>query len=168
MPNTIARYVAHRAELLARVVLTRRKDIHILALGEKANVGIDLIAHIMTPNPGLPANPYFGVQVEGTANALEDRKAVNRMASQVVRETTTRPFLLAPIILMIFSTEGDRGYWGWVMDPIVNGGNSPSLHRVARMEMVELSNESLDDLFSRGISWFEAIGNVLLGDKEKK
>lgn len=168
MSNSIAEFVGQRAELLAKVVLTRRKDIHILDLGEKADVGINLIAQIMTPIVGLPANPYFGVQVKGTANPLDDNKAANRMANHVVRDMTARAFLLTPIILMIFSMEGDQGYWGWVMEPFVDGPNNPSLHRTARMEMTEISNESLDDLCSKVISWFETMGNVLLRNKEKK
>ena len=32
--------------------------------------------------------------------------------------------------------------------------------------MTEVSNESLDDLFSRVISWFEAMGKVFIKDKQ--
>jgi hypothetical protein len=168
MPKSITAFVGQRAELLAQVVLTRRKDIHILALGEKADVGIDLIAHTMTPIPGLQANPYFGVEVKGTASRLEDKNAANRMANQVVRNMTAKAFILAPIILMIFSMEGDRGYWGWVMEPFVDGVNSPALRRPARMQMTKISNETLDGLVSRVVSWFEAMGEILLRDDEKK
>ena len=168
MPNSIAEFVAQRAELLAQVVLTRRKDVHILALGEKADVGIDLIAHTMTPISGLPVNPYFGVRVTGTAHPLDDKKAANRIANQIIRERTARAFILAPIVLMIFSMEGDRGYWGWVMEPLVDGPENPSLHRTTRVEMKEISSGSLDELFSAVISWFEAMGNVLLKEKTKK
>jgi hypothetical protein len=168
MPKTIAAFVGQRAELLAQVVLTRRKDVHILALGEKADVGIDLIAHTMTPIPGLQANPYFGVQIKGTAKPLDDKNAANRMANLVVRSTTANAFILAPIILMIFSMEGDQGYWGWVMEPFVDGSNSPTLHRPVRMQMTEISSETLDDLVSRVISWFDAMGKILLRDEEKK
>ena len=168
MPNTIAEFVAQRAALLAQVVLTRRKDIHVLALGEKADVGIDFIAHIMTPITGMPVNPYFGVQVKGTASPLDEVKSANRIANNAVREMTSRAFLFAPLVLMLFSMEEDRGYWGWLMKPQVNGPNSPSLHRVTRMEMTEISNDSLDDLFSTVISWFEALGKVFLREEAKK
>jgi hypothetical protein len=167
MSNSVAEFVSQRAELLARVVLTRREDIRILMLDDKRDVGIDLIAHIMTANPGLPTNPYFGVQVKGTANPLDDKRAANRLANQLVRNFTAKAFILAPIILMIFSMEADRGYWGWIMEPLVDGPKSPSLHRAEKMEMTEINNESLDDLFSRVTSWFEAMGKVLVRHKDK-
>jgi hypothetical protein len=166
--DTVTHYTAQRAELLANLVLTRRKDVRILSLGDKDDVGIDLIAHLMTPIAGLTANPYFGVQVKGTSRPLEDERAANRLANQAVRGMTARAFILAPIVLMAFSMEGDKGYWGWVMEPLVNGPNRPSLARAERMDMKEINNRSLDGLFESVTSWFEAMEKVLLCNKQEK
>ncbi len=132
-----------------------------MVLDEKADVGIDLFVRIMKPTSDLHITPSFGVQVHGRANRVDDKKAVNRTAAQAVREVHAKGFILAPIILMVFSMEGDRGYWSWVMEPSVHGENSPSLHRAERMEMTEISDESLDELFSRVIFWFEAMAGIL-------
>src|SRR5947209_19865728 len=143
MTNSVADYVGQRAELLARLVLTRRKDVRVFPLGDESDVGLDFIAHTTTPISGLPANPYFGVQVKGTANALDDERTANRLANQFVRDVPAKAFILAPIVLMVFSMEDDRGYWGWVMEPFVERPNTPSLRRTSRVVMTQFSPESL-------------------------
>lgn len=166
MSDTIQQYVEHRAELLANLVLTRKKNVHVLSLGEKADLGIDLIARIMKPISNLPANPYFGVQVKGTSSVLDDEHAANRFASQAVRAMTARAFILAPVVLMVFSMEGDRGYWGWVMQPFVGGSNSPALTYKSRPDMMIIDNKSIENLFSAVSEWFEAMGQVLQQNRE--
>ena len=108
MTDSVADYVGQRAELLARLVLTRRKDVRVFPLGDESDVGLDFIAHTTTPISGLPANPYFGVQVKGTANALDDERTANRLANQFVRDVPAKAFILAPIVLMVFSMAGLR------------------------------------------------------------
>lgn len=122
----------------------------------------------MEPITELPVNPYFGIQVKGTANPLEDEKAANRLATQVARGMPARAFILAPIVLMVFSMAGDRGYWGWVMEPSTEGSNAPSLTRTERIHMTEINDDSLDELFSRITTWFEAMGEVLIRHHAKK
>ena len=166
--ETIQHYTGQRAELLAHLVLTRRKDIQILSLGEKEGVGTDLITHIMKPIAGTNVNPYFGVQLKGTSNPLADVRAANRYANHSCREQMASGFILAPIVLMLFSMEGDKGYWGWVMEPFVDEQKSPSLQRALRLDMKEINNKSLDLLFSKVYSWFEAMVGVVLKTKEEK
>jgi hypothetical protein len=161
MTTSIDQFVSQRAMLLARVVLTRRPDVHVLTLGDREDVDIDLMARIKTPIPDLPVIPYFGVVVKGTADPLVDKKAANRMANHV-RPMPARAFFLAPIVLMCFSMERDRGYWAWVMEPSVDGPDGPSLEYRERLEMLEINGRSLDELLSRVFSWFEAMGKVLL------
>jgi|GEM_PF-3452296 len=165
---TVADYVAKRADLLAQVVLTRRKDVRVLPLGDKDDVGIDFFVHLMEPIAGLPVNPYFGIQVKGTSSPLEDEKAANRFATQVARGMAAQAFILAPIVLMVFSMAGDRGYWGWIMEPSTEGPNDPSLTRTERIHMTEIDDDSLEELFSRITAWFETMGEVLLRHQTKK
>lgn len=167
MTDTVQLYTDRRAALLAEVVLTRRKDVQVIPLGEKADVGIDFIVQITTPISGHPGNPSFGVRFHGTSKPLNDERAANRLANQVA-ETPARTPLLAPIVLMVFSMEDDRGYWGWLMEPVGIGSSGPSLQSVLRMEMREINNESLEDLFSQVISWFEAASKFLLRQKGDK
>ena len=103
MIDTVQHYTDQRAELLAHLVLISRKDIQLLDLGEKTNVGIDLIAHIMTPIQGTDVNPYFGVHVMGTSNPLADQRAANRFTHSH-RDQLASVFMLMPIVFMLFST----------------------------------------------------------------
>lgn len=162
MTDTVARYTGQRAEVLANLVLTRRKDVRILTLKDQDDAGIDLIAQLLTPAPNLPASPYFGVRVKGTSNPLDDERAANRFANQVVRSMTSQSFIMAPVALMVFSMEGDRGYWGWLMKPSVDERNGPSLAKTERMDMAEVNASSLDTLFEDVTAWFEAMGGVLV------
>jgi hypothetical protein len=161
-------YVAKRAELLANLVLTRRKDIQVLPLDEKSDAGVDFLVRITKPTTNSPVNPYFGVIVKGTDVALEDEREAGRFANQVVRVVNAQAFLLAPLVVMVFSMEGDRGFWGWVMEPAVSGSNSPALNRPDRTKVTEVSPESLADLFSAVVAWFDAVGAVLSHHREAK
>jgi hypothetical protein len=109
MSTATVEYVSKRAELLANLVLTRRKDIRVLSLAHESDFGIDLLVHMTKPITGLPANPYFGVQVKGTDNSLDERDA-NAFGNQLVRRMNARASILTPIVLMVFSMENDRGY----------------------------------------------------------
>jgi hypothetical protein len=166
MTDTVQLYTDKRADLLANLVLTRRRDVQVVSLGDKSEVGIDYLVRTTTPIAGLPANPYFGVQVRGTTKSLDNEVAANRFAKQVVREMTTGAPILAPIVLMVFSMEGDRGYWGWVMEPVGTGSRGPFLGAALQMEMREINNESLEDLFSQVTAWFEAVSKHLLRQKD--
>jgi len=163
--TTLAKnYTTQRAVTLANLVLTRRKDVRILTLEDGSEAGIELLAQFRSPTPGLPANPSFGVQVKGTSGPLNDERAANRFAKQVVRAVTPNQSayaLLAPMVLFVFSMEDDRGYWGWILKPTVDNEKGPSLQRVERMEMAEINADALDTLFESVSEWFSALGKVL-------
>jgi hypothetical protein len=135
MPKSIEAFVGQRAKLLGEVVLTRSKDIQVVPFPPGSSAGVDLIAFIAGEHPDLLATPYFGVEVQGTAQSLKDAKAASRFASHTMQGVSETQILFAPVILMVFSMEGDRGYWGWVMQPSVDGLNSPSLSRSEQMHM---------------------------------
>lgn len=166
--ETVEQYTEQRAHLLARLVLTRRKDLRVYSLNEAEDVGIDMIVHIAKEIPGLPANPYFGVQIKGTSSSLENEAAASRIGQQAARAVQARAFILAPIVLLVFSMEEDRGYWGWVMEPSVDGPQSPSLTRTDRMEMQRITKQSTESLVECVTAWFEAMGRVFLRGKEEK
>lgn len=159
MTDSISKMIGQRATLLAQVVLTRRKDVQIIPLQEKDDIGVDLIARILTPIHGEPISPSFAVQVKGTANPL-DEKTATRMANQLVRDMPAKSLLFSPLVLMIFSMEGDRGFWGWVMEPLTAGPNAPGITRPEKIAMAEITLDSLDELYSRVISWFKVMGHL--------
>jgi hypothetical protein len=154
-------YTAQRAELLANLVLTRRKDLDVRRLGTMDDIGLDYIVRVAHQSPDSPINPYFGVQVRGTSKELPDERAAARLANHIRKDQTAGGFLLAPLLLMLFSMEDDQGYSGWLMEPI-EGEQGPSLERVQSMEMQKITTRTIDETVTKVISWFDATADVLL------
>ena len=162
MSTSVNQYVAQRAELLAHLVLTRRKDIQLIALGERQDIGIDLLAQVSKPVMNGQVFPSFGVEVMGTSQPLEDEISATRYANQWWKHRQTKGLLLFPIVLLLFSMENDLGYSGWLMEPHVSEESGPSLTRVSPLCMTKLNKKRVDELVQRVEKWFEATAEILI------
>jgi hypothetical protein len=49
MTKSEASYIAHRADLLAQLVLTRRKDLEVIQVDTAADTGLDLFVRVHHP-----------------------------------------------------------------------------------------------------------------------
>jgi hypothetical protein len=161
-------YVGKRAELLAQLVLTRRKDIEVIPVGEKFDVGIDLVVRIHHPFMNGQALPAFGVQVKGTNQPIPDEHRANEYANAGVKHRKTRGFFLFPLVVFLFSMDGDVGYYGWLMKPEVSNETGPSLSRVESFEMTMIRKKSIDDMITQIRFWFEKMSDILTKDVSAK
>jgi len=158
--DSINQYVAQRAELLANLVLTRRKDVEVIPLHQK-DVGIDLVARVRQPVMGGQVLPMFGVEVKGTVNPLADDEAATRFANARAKRRPSSGLFLFPIAIFLFSVEGDVGYYCWLLEPSVPRDRSPRLDRVSNLSMHKITKRSLDDMVQQVVAWFEAMGDLL-------
>jgi hypothetical protein len=160
-------YVAQRAELLAQLVLTRRRSVRVLSFKEPADIGLEFIVQLPPLlKGGKTSQPQscFGVQVEGTSEPLEDERRATAYAKQQWKHLSLKGFFLAPIAFLLFSMEGDRGYFSWLMEPQVKPGRDPSLTRVTSPDMTKITKMSIDIVFDEVERWFEAMAEILLRD----
>src|SRR5437016_1587378 len=68
--GSIGQYNRQRAELLARLVLTRRKENTVYKPGEDSGIGVDLFVKCSEPIGRTKAIPSFGVDLYGTSKLL--------------------------------------------------------------------------------------------------
>jgi hypothetical protein len=151
-----------RAELLANLVLTRRKDVQVLSFGDQADVGIDLLARIDKPLLNGQFLPSFAVQVLGTADPLADEESASRYVNRRWKHRPPRFGLLCPIAVFLFSMDGDVGYYGWLMEPHVTKEEGPRLTLVSPLGMMRINKRVIDDLIDRVEKWFEAVAETFV------
>jgi hypothetical protein len=168
MSAATGNYIAQRADLLAQLVLTRRKGARIVSFAQANETGIDFIAQL----PPLPdeghdgkIKPYLCVHVKGTSATLEDERAAAAYSRQHWKPISGKAFFLAPVIFLLFSMEGDQGYFSWVMEPRVDREQGPSLTWVESPDMTKITKKSIEDVFDRTEQWFKAMAEIVLRDK---
>src|SRR6266540_3961081 len=121
-------YVAKRAKLLATLVLTRQKDVQPLDFQATTDIGVDLIVTLSSIGEskfGPPVRPSLGVEIMGTDDPLETEAEATAYANQH-REDRPSGFFLGPIVLFLFSMDGDKGYFGWILEPKVSKSEGPT------------------------------------------
>jgi hypothetical protein len=131
MATSVSQYVTQRAELLANLALTRRKDVQLVSFADREAAGIDLLARIEEPVLNGQVFPSFGVKILGTSEPLEDEQSANRYLNRHGKHRPRRGFLLCPLVVLLFSMEGDVGYFSWLMEPQVSKDAVPRLSLVS-------------------------------------
>lgn len=165
---TVTDYVAKRAELLARLVLTRRKGVEVFPLPQVSDTLTHITAHLPTPEGSVTQlNPYLVVQVKGTSEALEDERKATAYGRRHWKPMYPTGFLIAPIIFLLFSVEGDQGYFSWMLEPRIDPEKGPNLTWLESPDMTKISRKSIDNVFDKVEEWFEAMSEVLLRDSNK-
>jgi hypothetical protein len=171
MSTATVNYIARRADLLAQLILTRRKGVRILTFDDESDAGIDLIAQL----PPLAGGGHDGtiksyvcVQVKGTSGALEDEAAAVEYIRKLWKPISEKTYFMAPVVFLLFSMEGDQGYFSWVMEPRVDREEGPSLTRVESPEMTRITRKSIDGMLDEVEKWFKAMSEVLLREKSNR
>ncbi len=164
MSTATADYVAQRAKLLAELVLTRRKGVRLLSFTEAADTGHGLIAQLSVPDLGhdRQIQPYLNVQVQGTDEPLEGEHTATACGK---RHWKPLSLFMAPAVFLLFSMEGDQGYFSWMLEPQVDPKRGPTLTWVEAPEMTKITKKAIDEMFDRVDEWFEAMSKILLRDQ---
>lgn len=158
------KYVNNRAELLANLFLTRRRGVRVLSLADTQDSGLDLLVRLPASLPEEDAEqfePSFGVQIKGTNESLEDEALATKYANEQWRRRDPKPLFLAPVLILLFSMEGDHGFYSWLMQPKV-GKEGPILARVSPLQMKKLTKKAVENLFDEVEEWFVAMTEMLL------
>ena len=94
MSTVTVDYVAKRAELLAQLVLTRRKGVQLLSFTVGSHMGIDLIAQlplrIGERLRGLPPGPDKSITAEGILAELSERLGVESVRAIEVLDAVVK------------------------------------------------------------------------------
>jgi hypothetical protein len=160
---TLDDYVGRRAELLARLVLTRRKGVTVIDTDATGDLGLDMIVQIAEPVAKSGVAPVFGVRVKGTLADLPDDASADKYVASHWREWRPPQAFLFPVVFLLFSMDGDKGYFGWVMRPDITD-DTPTLTRANVPAMASIKHSALDVVLGRVYKWYGAMSKTVLAE----
>jgi hypothetical protein len=159
-----AEYVGRRAELLAQLVLTRRKGVSVLSLGS-GDVGIDLVAHLPPiPVQGFvkPIQPSLAVLVKGTSEELDRVEDASAYARESWKPRSANPLILSPVVVLLFSMEGDQGFYSWLEKPRLYPEGAPGLVFLEKPDKIKSTLKSIEHVFDEVEAWYTRMAQILL------
>jgi len=155
--------IERRAEQLAVVYLTRRKDLDVSVLPEHDNVDILVTIRGHRRDTGR----RFGVDVEamtpGTAGAIEAH-------GTHIRRTASGKVQTFPVCAMMVDVVRNAAFWRWLREPVLEKGQAlllshsedpPSLFR----ELTASELNMIVDLVNR---WYDNRGNWQVAQQRKQ
>jgi hypothetical protein len=156
---TINAYVERRAKALATVFLTSRRDVQLFEVGD--DFGLDFLVRIRSEHDLERHEQLFGVLLKGTASPLSTSNSASAHLKHRNSPGNQHPFSF-PVIELIFSMEGDQGYFAWRSEPVVSENGAPKLvlHKTATCEPADC--KALDEIVERVGLWSEKLDSLLL------
>jgi hypothetical protein len=147
--------IGKRAELLARVNLTRRMNVTVHPFDVGGADQLDLICTIRddTVKGFLP----FGVLVWGTAKELAHGGDVSPLVRQRLKAQDTKYFL--PVIILVFSMHNDAGFFSWLAEPDRQNGKLV-LH--TKPIFRPFTSKHLDTVVGDVVDWYQRMGSAIL------
>jgi hypothetical protein len=144
--------VGHRAELLARVALTRRMNIDVFELDTGGEMGIDLLCSIRDPT--VPGFLQFGALVWGTSDPLDTSEELAKHVRGRRKKLDKRTRYFIPVIVLLFSMHNDKEFYAWFVEPCEN---STQLVDVADLDFKPFDTKQLDRLIRRIKNWYKRL-----------
>ena len=150
-----------RAELLAKLHLTRRLNVDVHPFDEGGKGTLELVCTIRSKEVRgfLP----FGVMVWGTAKGLPTEDDATALARLRLKKTD-RPMYCIPVIALVFSMENDEGYFCWIAEPCNETGK---LLTVSRVRCKQFNAKQLDRITKRISDWYQIMQNDLIVEAEE-
>ncbi len=142
-------YVAERAKTLARLYLSRRKDLVVTQPGK--DVGLEFIVYL--GKEGEPAIRQFGVFLRGTKSAATEAGLDRSLRPTMQGFARVGPFPY-PTCLFHFTMDDDQGYFTWVTEPVVEE-DSPRLVMHEAPHVRKLDKAALDEIADRVDRWYD-------------
>jgi len=143
-------FFARRAEDLGFIHLTRREDLIVDRL-VSSGAGVDFLVTVM--REGVATGRLFGVQVKARAGSIRSTAGLNRRVSGADPSVADVPF---PVCVFVFTMGDDRGYYGWLREPVLSNRRSPTLRLVEHVEWSELDRGALAEIVHTVEAWYEA------------
>lgn len=157
MPDENVWYLEERAEHLAYVYLSRRKDLIIQKPSTSSDYGVDYLVDLM--KNGTYTGRMFGVQLKALKSASQARLSPSdgdeaRLSLKKVSVPKDIPF---PLCLFVFIMETDDGYFRWIKKPVY-GGQAPPRLLVEQDDKLfrKLSSATLDDIINEVNNWYDS------------
>jgi hypothetical protein len=161
MPDSVSQLVATRADMLAHVFLTRRKDV--LVMGAEGDDFLNQIAFIQVGGAELPnVRCSFGVFTKGTDQPLPNEEVATRFANARIKAIRDVPSYFFPVLFLAFSMEDDQGYYAWLIAPAIQDGEgTPMLVRNQQVECRKINRQSLDKIVDAVRKWYSSLTSVI-------
>jgi len=159
--NEATEGIGVRAELLAKLHLTRRLNVDVHPFDEGGKAALDFVCTIRSKDVRgfLP----FGVIVWGTAKGLPTEDEATAFVRLRLRNTE-RPMYCMPVIALAFSMDNDEGYFGWIVEPCKETGK---LLTVSRVRCKQFNAKQLDRITKRITGWYRTTQNNLIVEAEE-
>lgn len=149
-----------RAELLAKLHLTRRLNVDVHPFHSGADGGLDFVCTIRSKEPGFLA---FGVIVWATSKELSDEAEATSFARLRLRKIVKPPYLI-PVIALVYSMNDDRGFFCWIVEPSREGEKLSTISHVA---CKTFDVQQLDRIIERITEWYRRVqGNLIVQANE--
>jgi hypothetical protein len=144
-------FIEQRAESLAIVLLTRFPVT--VTRETRVDGGLDLRVVIDPDKPGLRE---FGLEVKGTKHIRQIVDQHNCIRQQALRASRGMleecPF---PVALMIFDVTTDKGFFGWLLAPVIRGAKA-GLVKSDPISVEPATNAQIDKTLSQVREWYSA------------
>ena len=157
-------YVTERAEALAALYLTRRKDLEVIPVGRyETDYPLDLLVTVKSGDKLGDAS--FGIEVKGVRKEGRGAKGQFR-TSYSLREVHDRGL---PICTFLFAVDDEQGYYRWLLEPVVSPDGNAHLKLnldipadakwqqnefALRSQFAPLSDESIGALIEQVLRWY--------------
>lgn len=149
-------FVGQRAEQLARMYLTRRKDIEIVNAPE--DLGYDLLVSLL--QNGENVGRHLAVQVKAAISGKSLKKREDAVQSESVIATMSHvrdlPF---PVCLFFFTMDDDSAYWKWIREPLFEEPGRSKLSLNLSSTLRHLTDDELDRIMTDARKWYELRGH---------
>ncbi|MEW6491928.1 MAG: DUF4365 domain-containing protein [Cyanobacteriota bacterium] len=153
MATKEAWYIGQRSEALAVMYLTRRDDL--IVSRQKEEHGLDLLVTLI--KDGGYRGRLFGVQVKATASTPKliqrDDSVEIKLDLEPLQSLAELPF---PVCLFFFTLENDKGYYKWILEPILEGQNNSKLFFNKSNSFKKLTDEEISNIISSVNSWYDS------------
>jgi hypothetical protein len=146
--NAEQEMIGERAELLARVALTRRMNVTVHPFDEGGAAALDLICTIRDDD--LKGFLPFGVMVWGTAKVLAHGGDVSPIAQQKLKHRDTRYFF--PVIILVFSMHNDAAFFSWLVQP--DPSTDGKLRHFTNPVFRSFTTKQLDMIVKSVVNWY--------------
>lgn len=144
-------FFEYRADLYAKLVLTRQHDVR---FSSGSDAGVDLLVEIRTKNPLRPR--IFGVMLVPFMD-MPDLNAADEEARSQCRRAAKAIF---PVCAFVISMRETQGIYRWAVEPVVVDGEAV-LRRDAPGDWHPLDQPDVDALMAQVNAWYDALNGAL-------
>jgi hypothetical protein len=69
--------------------------------------------------------------------------------------------LPCPVCLFFFTLDNDKGYYKWILEPIIKDHNNVALKINENEELKSLNDEKIDDIIAMVNNWYDHKSNLI-------